>query len=122
MKTNENLTRWDLFRVNLENECITVRDKLVKKNRTFHVPFLIHAEIIEQSVYIFTSNSKIMELNLSTASRQFLSCAQLENLKKIQQKFNSLQIESNGLNPTCGVIRNNAQIPVFSFSNTLNYC
>lgn len=85
MTANDSEARWVLLQVSLENECFTVLDRRSKRRRAYHVPFLKHAVIFEQEVYIFTSNSKIMQLNLLTASRQFLSINQLMDLKEIQQ-------------------------------------
>lgn len=64
-----------------------------QKRRIYHVPFLLHAEIMQQAVYIFTSNSKIMRLNLLTATRQFLSEIQLKYLTKIRETHQSLCIK-----------------------------
>ena len=85
MTTNVSQARWQLLQVSIENECFTVLDKRSKRRRTYYVPFLKHAVIFEQVVYVFTSNSKVMQLDLLTASRQFLSINQLMELKEIQQ-------------------------------------
>lgn len=120
MIVTDNQARWGLLQVSIENECFTVLDKLAKRRRTYHVPFLIHAEIVEQAVYIFTSNSKIMQLNLSTASRQFISITQLKDLKKIQQTHNSLQINKSATNQLARSLTNIAHLPTYAFSNTIN--
>lgn len=120
MTANTSEARWELLQVSIENECFTVLDKLAKRRRAYHVPFLIHAEIVEQAVYIFTSNSKIMQLNLSTASRQFLSVTQLKDLKKIQQTHNSLQIKKNTADQLKRTLTNIAHLPTYAFSNTIN--
>ena len=112
--------RWELLHINLENESFTVLDKLAKRRRAYHVPFLIHAEIVEQSVYIFTSKEKIMELNLSTASRQFLSISQLKNLKKIKQTYTSIEIIKNVTNQLKPSLKNISHLPTYAFLNTIN--
>lgn len=120
MTANDSEARWELLQVSIGNESFTILDKLIKRRRAYHVPFLIHAEIVEQAVYIFTSNSKIMQLNLSTASRQFLSINQLRDLKKIQQAHNSLQIKKNTANQFAQTFKNIAHLPTYAFSNTIN--
>jgi hypothetical protein len=117
---NDSETRWELMLVNIENESFTVLDKLVKRRRAYHVPFLMHAEIVGQAVYIFTSNSKVMELNLSTASRQFLSISQLRDLKKIQETHHSLQIKKNAVTKHTHTLTNIAHLPTYAFSNTIS--
>jgi hypothetical protein len=120
MTVNDSKARWELLHVSIENECFTVLDKLAKRRRAYHVPFLMHAEILEQDVYIFTSNSKIMQLNLSTASRQFLSITQIKDLKKILQTHKSLQVKKDTSNQLTQTLTNIAHIPTFAFSNTIN--
>jgi hypothetical protein len=120
MTVNDSKARWELLHVSIENECFTVLDKLAKRRRAYHVPFLMHAEIVEQAVYIFTSNSKIMQLNLSTASRQFLSITQIKDLKKILQTHKSLQVKKDTSNQLTQTLTNIAHIPTFAFSNTIN--
>jgi hypothetical protein len=120
MTANDSEARWELLQVSIENESFTILDKLIKRRRAYHVPFLIHAEIVGQAVYIFTSNSKIMQLNLSTASRQFLSITQLRDLKKIQQTHISLQIKKNTANKLAQAFTNIAHLPTYAFSNTIN--
>jgi hypothetical protein len=120
MTVNDNEARWELLHVSIENECFTVLDKLAKRRRAYHVPFLMHAEIVEQAVYIFTSNSKIMQLNLSTASRQFLSITQIKDLKKILQTHKSLQVKKNASNKLKRTLTNIAHVPSFAFYNTIN--
>lgn len=114
-----NEARWELVSINLESESFTILDKLVKSRRAYHVPFLVHVEIVAQSVYIFTSKSKIMELNLSTASRQFLSTSQLKDLKKIQQIYNSINFVKNiGAQPT-STLKKFPSLPTYAFLNTI---
>src|SRR5665647_180181 len=120
MTDNGSEARWELLQVSTENDSFTILDKLIKRRRAYHVPFLIHAEIVEQAVYIFTSNSKIMQLNLSTASRQFLSVNQLRDLKKIQQTHNSLQIKKKTTSQLAQTLTNIAHLPTYAFSNTIN--
>lgn len=120
MNALDSEARWELLHVSLENESFTVLDKLAKRRRAYHVPYLIHAEIAGQAVYIFTSRSKIMELNLSTASRQFLSISQLKNLKKIQQAYNSIEIIKKTTSRLTPMLTNISHLPTYAFSNTIN--
>lgn len=84
MKAKDSEARWVLLEYSIENECFNILDKRLKRRIAFHVPFLKQAVIFEQVVYIFTSNSKIMQLDLLTASRRFLSINQTIDLKEIQ--------------------------------------
>jgi hypothetical protein len=120
MTANGSDARWELLQVSMENESLIILDKLINRRRAYHVPFLIHAEIVEQAVYIFTSNSKIMQLNLSTASRQFLTISQLGDLKRIQQTHHSLQVKKNTVNKLAQTFTNIAHLPTYAFSNTIN--
>jgi hypothetical protein len=56
MIANYNQDRWEQLQVNLKNECLTVYDSLAKRKRFYHVPHLLHAELANHIVYIFTSN------------------------------------------------------------------
>jgi len=72
--------RWELLHVSVKDECFIVLDKLAKKRRVYHVPYLTHAELVHQAVYVHTSSAKIMQLDLLTATRQFISPLQLKRL------------------------------------------
>ena len=112
--------RWELLQVNVKDESFTVIDKLAKKRRVYHVPYLLHAEIALQDVYIFTSNSKIMQINLLTASRQFLTVTQLKDLKKIQQTHKSILLKINAAKKPTPTLPNIVSLPSYSFLNTIN--
>jgi hypothetical protein len=120
MTANISETRWELLQVNVKDENFTVIDKLAKKRRVFHVPYLLHAEIAFQDVYIFTSNSKIMQLNLLTASRQFLTATQLDDLKKIQQTHKSFIVKNNASKKLTQTLKKIASLPSYAFLDTIN--
>ncbi len=92
MITYDSDKRWELLHVSVKDECFIVLDKLAKKRRIFHVPQLVHAELVHRAVYIHTSSSKIMQLDLLTATRQFLSPIQL---KRLIQAEDALQIKKS---------------------------
>lgn len=119
MITQDQKARWELLQICVKDESFTVQDNLAKKKRVYHVPHLIHAELLQQSVYIFTSDSKIMQLNLQTASRQFLSPPQLESLKKIQKTHNKLHAKNNSSKKVKPNLSNLVSMPRFAFSNTV---
>ena len=119
MAVDNNKLRWVLLKVSIEDDNFTVLDNLTKKRRIYHVPNLVHAEILQEEVYIFTSNSKIMQLNLSTATRQFLSATQLEHLKKIQQTHKSLHTKQALAKKTKRNLMNIKNLPSYAFSNTI---
>ena len=61
--------RWQLLSSNSEAECFTVFDALARKNRTYYVPYLDRVELSDCFAHVFTSNTKIMHLNLMTSAR-----------------------------------------------------
>jgi len=61
--------RWQLLSSNSVAECFTVFDALAKKNRTYYVPYLDSVELRDCFAHVFTSNTKIMHLNLMTSAR-----------------------------------------------------
>ena len=73
--------RWSLKSLNVSKSTFYVKDTLTNKLRVFHVPYLEQVEIKGNSAYIFTSNSKVMQLDLLCNSRQFLNTAELKTLK-----------------------------------------
>ncbi len=120
MTINDSETRWELLQVSIKDGSFTILDKLAKKRRIYHVPYLMHAEIMQQAVYIFTSNSKIMQLNLLTATRQFLSATQLKYLKPVQKIHNSLCIKENADKKLKHALINIESLPRYAFSNTVH--
>lgn len=92
MLANYSLARWEQLQINVQDECLTVYDNLAKRKRVYHVPYLLHAELVQNIVYIFTSNAKIMQLDLLTAARQFLNATQLKNLTQVRKTAKMHQI------------------------------
>lgn len=120
MTTITNDTRWELLQVSIKDERFTILDKLAKKKRNYHVPNLLHVELMQQVVYIFTSNSKIMQLNLQSATRQFLSAAQLKYLTHVQKIHQSLYVKKTADKKTKQSLINIEHLPRYAFSNTIN--
>lgn len=120
MAANNSETRWELLRVSIKDESFTLLDRLTKKRRIYHVPYLLHVEFIQQVAYIFTSNSKIMRLNLLTATRQFLSATQLKSLAHVQKIHQSLYMKNTVNRKPKRSLINIASLPEYAFSNTIN--
>lgn len=120
MTANNSETRWELLQVSVRDESFTVLDKLAKKKRIYHVPYLLHVELMQQVVYIFTSNSKIMQLNLLTATRQFLSATQLKYLTQVQKIHQSLYVKKTEEKRHKRSLINIESLPRYAFSNTIN--
>jgi hypothetical protein len=64
-------SRWQFLSASSEAECFTVFDSLARKNRTYYVPYLDHVEVSDCMAHVYTSNTKIMRLNLLTSARSF---------------------------------------------------
>ncbi len=109
--------RWDLIQVSTKDECFIVIDNLAKKKRVYHVPQLLHAELVNSAVYVYTSSSKIMQLDLLTATRQFLSAVQL---KKIIQANDAIQIKKAAAKKPQQAFENVVRMVNTSFFNTVN--
>jgi hypothetical protein len=120
MKVNNSETRWELIQFSIKDGSFTVFDKLAKKRHLYHVPYLLHAEIVQQVVYVFTSNSKIMQLNLLTATRQFLSATQLKYLTQVQKIHKSLGFKETADKKLKHPLINIEHLPKYAFSNTVH--
>lgn len=83
--SNEAELRWKLQSLNTNTSTFCVKDKLTNKHRFFHVPYLEHVELIGSLAYIFTSSSKVMQLNLDNNGRHFLTAFELLKLKLHRQ-------------------------------------
>jgi|GEM_PF-2104201 len=120
MTTNDSDARWELLQVSIKDGSFTILDKLTKKRRIYHVPYLLHAELMQQAVYIYTSTSKIMQLNLQTATRHFVSATQLKYLSQIQKLHKSIYAkETAGKKPDRSFI--NMEHPAkYVFHNTVS--
>ena len=64
--------RWKF--INLDNTTckFVVYDNFMKKHREFYIPFLYDVRIDGDIAIVMTAHSKVMELNMSTATRRFL--------------------------------------------------
>jgi hypothetical protein len=69
---NDEIKRWTILTLDLISATVTVSDTELKKNKTYHIPFLTHAIIKGECLLISTSFNKIMEINLSSGSRRFI--------------------------------------------------
>jgi hypothetical protein len=82
--------RWELIHTSIKDDSFIILDNLAKKRRVYHVPQLRHVELVQQKVYVYTATEKIMQLDLLTATRQFLSPTQFD---KVIQANIALQIK-----------------------------
>lgn len=81
MVNTEVKLRWALISLNVSASTFCVQDNLRNKHRFFYVPFLEKVELVDSTAFIFTSNAKVMQLNLLNNARQFLSTFELLKLK-----------------------------------------
>lgn len=88
---NQTTLRWTLKSLSVSTSTFCVKDKLTNKHRFFHVPYLEHVELIGSSAYIFTSSSKVMQLNLDSNARQFLTALELLKITFKQQPARAVQ-------------------------------
>lgn len=65
--------RWAIANLDTAKFSVTVSDSQMKKKRTYTVPYLTHAIIKNECLLVSTSFNKIMEINLSSGSRKFVS-------------------------------------------------
>lgn len=61
--------RWQLLSTNNETESFVVLDRLANKNRTYYVPNLAYVEVSDCFANVFTTNTKVMQINLLTSAR-----------------------------------------------------
>ncbi|MDD2832981.1 MAG: hypothetical protein PHD12_03095 [Methylotenera sp.] len=76
--------RWKLIDININDCKLSVLDECSEKKHTYYIPSLLHAEIVQQNVYVLTSQSKIMRLNLLTAARRFILANDFDCLEDTQ--------------------------------------
>jgi len=93
METNITATRWELLQVSIKDGNFTILDNVTKKRRIYHVPNLLRVEVVQQAAYIFTSSARVMQLNLLTATRHFLSTSEYEGFTKTLKKHLPFQIK-----------------------------
>ena len=118
MAALDNEKRWKLVHVSIKDECIIVLDKLAKKRRVYHVPQLLHAELVDQKVNVYTSTSKIMQLDLLTATRRFLSAEQ--HIKLMQAKEDLLNKKTVSKKPK-QILTNILNLTRPRFADTVSY-
>lgn len=78
--------RWKLIGFNVGNGSFVVQDNLLNKQRSYHVPMLTNAIVIDRFAYILTLTRKIMRVDLPTAKRQFITPDTIETAE-IQAMF-----------------------------------
>jgi len=66
------LKRWELLGINVVNSTLIVHDSLFNKPRSFHVPMLTNAKVIDGFAYVATRQGRVMQINLQTAQRKFI--------------------------------------------------
>ena len=120
MTDNYSKARWELLQVSIRDSHFTILDKLAKKRRIYHVPNLLHAELINQAVYIFTSSSKIMQLNLLTATRHFVSATEHQDLMEMQKNQKFFFTKNHVAKQLEHSLANIEKSASASFSNTVN--
>lgn len=86
--------RWMLLGSNVKDGSFTVMDNRAKKKRTYHVPNLSHVEVSNHIAFIFTSNSKTMQLDMNTGERRFLCVDELKKMIEIKPPCNTLYLKN----------------------------
>jgi hypothetical protein len=76
----EQSTRWDLHKYDFVNNKIIVLDMISKRQRLFHVPNSTHAILKESSLFVSTSDNKVMKISLDNGSRKLLGIEDYKNL------------------------------------------
>lgn len=66
------LPRWELVAIERDNHYVHVRDHLSKRPRSYFIPHVAKAVIIDHILDAETSHGKIMRINLLDGSRQFI--------------------------------------------------
>ena len=72
--------RWDLQEFDFVNNKITVLDMLSNRLKSFHVPNSTHAILKESSLFVSTSDNKVMKISLYNGSRKLLGVEDYKNL------------------------------------------
>jgi len=70
--SNENFRRWELLEIDRKGGTFSIYDRLCNKKRIYHVPKLLHVDLIDGEAYISTSSTKAMRLDVGTGTRKFL--------------------------------------------------
>lgn len=65
--------RWKLLECDTKNGEFIVHDALFNKKRAFHVPMLMHSIVEGHHAYVSTSRHKLMQIDLNSTKRQFIS-------------------------------------------------
>jgi hypothetical protein len=65
--------RWQLLSTNNDTESFVVLDRLANKNRTYYVPYLAYVEVSDCFANVYTTNTKVMQINLLTSARALSS-------------------------------------------------
>jgi len=76
----EQSTRWDLHKYDFVNNKIIVLDMISKRQRSFHVPNSTHAILKESSLFVSTSDNKVMKISLDNGSWILLGFDDYKNL------------------------------------------
>jgi len=76
----EQSSRWDLHKFDFVNNKIIVLDILSKRQKSFHVPNSTHAILKESSLFVSTSDNKVMKISLHNGSRKLLGFEDYKNL------------------------------------------
>lgn len=76
----EQSCRWNIHKFDFANNKITVLDMLSKRLQSFHVPKSTHAILKENSLFVSTSENKVMKISLYNGSRKLLGIEDHESL------------------------------------------
>ena len=72
--------RWDLHTFDFVNNKIIVLDTLSNRQKSFHVPNSTHAILKDSSLFVSTSDNKVMKISLYNGSRKLLGIEDYKNL------------------------------------------
>jgi hypothetical protein len=76
----EQSSRWDLHKFDFVNNKIIVFDMISKRQKSFHVPNSTHAILKESSLFVSTSDNKVMKISLDNGSRKLIEIEDYKNL------------------------------------------
>jgi hypothetical protein len=73
-------SRWDLHKFDYVNNKITVLDMLYKRQKSFHVPNSTHVILKSNTLFVSTSENKVIKISLNNGSRKLLGIEEYKNL------------------------------------------
>jgi hypothetical protein len=76
----EQSSRWDLHKFDFVNIKFTVLVMLSNREKSFHVLNSTHAILKESSLFVSTSDNKVMKISFHNGSRKILGIEDYKNL------------------------------------------